>query len=145
MNNQIFVNLPVADLERAKQFYTTLGFTINEQFTNDQAACIVISESIYVMLLIKPFFQTFTSKTIIDASTSVQVLNALMCGSKDEVDGFLKKAIEGGGSQARDFRDLGFMYDVAVQDPDGHIWEIGWMNMEAVAAGEHMQPEAAQN
>jgi predicted lactoylglutathione lyase len=143
MNSKIFINLPVADLDRAKNFYTTLGFTVNEQFSDEKAACIVISEAIYVMLLTKPFFQTFTSKTIIDASSNVEVLNCLMGDSKEDVDNFLKKSLAGGGSQAREVRDQGFMYDVAVQDPDGHIWEYGWMNMEAFA---HQQPqEAAQN
>ncbi len=145
MNSKIFINLPVADLERSKKFYTTLGFTVNPQFSDDKAACIVISESIYVMLLMKPFFQTFTSKNIIDASSNVEVLNCLMGDKKEDVDDFLKKALEGGGRKSRDIRDQGFMYDVAVEDPDGHIWEYGWMNMNAVAAGEHMQPEASQN
>lgn len=144
MNSKIFVNLPVADLERAKTFYTTLGFSVNEQFSDEKAACIVISEAIYVMLLTKPFFQTFTSKNIIDASSNVEVLNCLMGDSKSDVDTFLKNALDGGGRQAREIRDQGFMYDVAVEDPDGHIWEYGWMNMDAVAAGEHMEPAAAQ-
>jgi len=143
MNDKIFINLPVADLDRAKTFYTTLGFTVNEQFSDEKACCIVISEAIYVMLLTKAFFQTFTSKTIIDAGSNVEVLNCLMGDSKEDVDNFLQKALSGGGSQARGTRDQGFMYDVAVQDPDGHIWEYGWMNMEAFA---HQQPqEAAQN
>lgn len=144
MNSKIFINLPVADLDRAKNFYTTLGFTVNEQFSDEKAACIVISEAIYVMLLTKPFFQTFTSKTIVDATSNVEVLNCLMGDTKEDVDSFLKKALDGGGSQAREIRDQGFMYDVAVQDPDGHIWEYGWMNMEAFAVAQQPQ-EAAQN
>ncbi len=139
MHTKIFVNLPVADLDRAKTFYTTLGFSVNPQFSDDKSACIVISEAIYVMLLTRPFFQTFTSKTIADTSGSVEVLNSLMGDTKEDVDEFLKKALAGGGRESRPVRDQGFMYDVAVEDPDGHIWEMGWMNMEAVAAGEHMQ------
>jgi predicted lactoylglutathione lyase len=141
MNTKVFINLPVADLERAKTFYTTLGFSVNPQWSNDDAACIVISESIYVMLLVKPFFQTFTQKTIIDAASNVEVLNSLLGDTKEEVDEFLKKALAGGGREARAVRDQGFMYDVAVEDPDGHIWEMGWMNMEAVNAGEHLQEQ----
>lgn len=145
MNSKIFVNLPVTDLDRAKTFYTTLGFTVNEQFSDEKAACIVISGAIYVMLLTKPFFSTFTSKTIADTSSSIEVLNCLMGDKKEDVDDFLKKALAGGGRQSREIRDQGFMYDVAVEDPDGHVWEMGWMNMDAVAAGEHMEPGAAQN
>jgi len=146
MNNQIFINLPVEDLERSKRFYTALGFNLNPQFSDEKAACMAMSEAIFVMLLTKPFFQTFTSKSIADTASSVEVLNSLLSAEKTGVDDFLKKAIEGGGRQSREVRDQGFMYDVAVEDPDGHIWEMGWMDMSAFGTGEHMpQPEAAQS
>ncbi len=145
MNSKIFVNLPVSDLDRAKTFYTTLGFTVNEQFSDEKAACIVVSESIYVMLLTRSFFSTFTTKKITDSSSSIEVLNCLMGDRKDDVDEFLKNALAGGGRQSRELRDQGFMYDVAVEDPDGHTWEMGWMNMEAMAAGAHTEAGTAEH
>jgi predicted lactoylglutathione lyase len=124
----IFVNLPVTDLERAKAFYSALGFDINQQFTDDKAACIVISDTIFAMLLTKEHFSTFTSKTIADTSTSVAAINALSRDSKDEVDAIADKALTSGGLQTNDPQDLGFMYSRSFQDPDGNMWEALWMD-----------------
>lgn len=141
MAQLIFINLPVQDLERSKAFYTALGFQINPQFTNEDAACVVISDTIYVMLLTHSFFQRFTHKEIADASRSTEVLNCLSAESRAGVDTLMQKAGEGGGRVARPVKDEGFMYGGAFEDPDGHIWEVMWMDMSQHA--EQMQPETA--
>jgi len=123
----IFVNLPVSDVKRARNFYTALGFTINEQYSNEQAACVVISESIYVMVLVKEFFATFTNKQIIDAHKQVETLLCLSTDSKDATDALVAKAVKGGG-KAGTPKDLGFMYQHGFEDPDGHIWELAFMS-----------------
>lgn len=132
MDTQIFVNLPVKDLETSKAFYEVLGFTINPQFTDETAACVVISDTIYVMLLSHDKANQFTSKKIADAHKTTEVLNALSVESKEAVDNFLDKALNNGGSEAGETQDLGFMYSRSFNDPDGHIWEVLWMDMEAV-------------
>ena len=128
MPTMIFVNLPVSDLERAKAFYSALGFDINQQFTDDKAACIVISDAIYAMLVTKPYFSTFTTKDIADTSISVAAINALSQDSKADVDAIADKALTSGGIQTSDPQDLGFMYSRSFQDPDGNMWEALWMD-----------------
>ncbi|MCA3822358.1 MAG: glyoxalase/bleomycin resistance/extradiol dioxygenase family protein, partial [Burkholderia sp.] len=98
MHKMVFINLPVADLPRSKAFYQALGFEVVPEYTNDMAACIKISETIFAMLLVRPFFQTFTGKTIIDPATQVQVLSCLSCESRAEVDAIVAKALAAGGS-----------------------------------------------
>ncbi len=132
MDTQIFVNLPVQDLEESKTFYEQLGFTINPQFTDETAACVVISDTIYVMLLTHDKAKQFTSKKIADAHETTEVLNALSTQSKEAVDEFVDKALNNGGTEAGETQDLGFMYSRSFNDPDGHIWEVLWMDMEAV-------------
>lgn len=128
MSTLIFVNLPVSDLERSKSFYLALGFEINPQFTDENAACIVISDTIFAMLLVKPFFSTFTSKEIADTSTTVAAINALSADSREDVDALADKAIAAGGTQTNEPQDLGFMYSRSFQDPDGNMWETLWMD-----------------
>ena len=128
MATKIFINLPVKDLERSKQFFTTLGFSINPQFSDHQAACVVISEHIYAMLLIEEYFATFTKKKIADATTSTEVLIALDAASREEVEQMIAKAIEGGGSIVNDPQDYGWMYQHSFADPDGHHWEVIYMD-----------------
>jgi predicted lactoylglutathione lyase len=128
MATSVFVNLPVQDLNRSVEFFTGLGYGVNPQFTNEEAACIVISDTIYVMLLVKPFFATFTSKQIVDASTGTEAIVALSTESRDEVDALFDRAIAAGGTGYGDGQDLGFMYQRAFQDPDGHQWEVLWMD-----------------
>ena len=128
MPTMIFVNLPVTDLERAKAFYSALGFGINQQFTDDKAACIVISDTIFAMIVTKPYFETFSPKTIADTSTSVAAINALSRDSKEEVDAIADKALTSGGLQTNEPQDLGFMYSRSFQDPDGNMWEALWMD-----------------
>lgn len=131
MSRQIFVNLPVKDLPRTKEFFTALGFTFNAQFTNDQGACMVVADTIYVMLLREDFFKTFTHKQIADTGTSTEVLVCLSCDSRAEVDQLVAKAVAAGGSAPRQAQDHGFMYAHGFEDPDGHIWELVWMDMTA--------------
>ncbi|MET0294307.1 MAG: VOC family protein, partial [Phenylobacterium sp.] len=120
----LFVNLPVKNLEVSKRFFNGLGFPTNDQFTNEQAACIVVEENISVMLLTEPFFRTFITGPISDPAKGVEVLNCLSCDSRAEVDETLAKALAGGGAEWRPTQDLGFMYSAAFRDPDGHVWEI---------------------
>ena len=130
MVGNIFVNLPVADVARTRDFFTGLGFAFNPQFSDDKALCMVLGEDKFVMLLRRDFFATFTRKPIADAATSTEVLLALQLGSRDEVDAMMETALRLGGTEARDPQDLGFMYSRAYQDPDGHIWEPFHMDPE---------------
>jgi predicted lactoylglutathione lyase len=122
---QIFVNLPVKDLARSKKFFGSLGFGFNPQFTDDNAACMVVEKDvIHVMLLAEPFFKTFTPRAIADAKKSTEVLVCLSCDSDAEVKDLVAKATKAGGKAVREAQDHGFMYQHAFEDPDGHIWEL---------------------
>lgn len=130
----IFVNLPVTDLPRSMTFYESVGFTNNPMFTNEQAAAMMWSDEIVVMLLTHDFWKTFTSKTIPDAHDTAQVLLCLGQGSKDAVEAIVGKAVAAGGkADPTPRQDLGFMYGRSFEDPDGHIWENAWMNPEAMS------------
>jgi hypothetical protein len=132
MATKVFINLPVKDLERSKEFFTKIGFTINPQFSSEKAACVVISEEIYAMILTEEFFKTFIpDKQISDASKTTEVLVALSADSKDAVNELADKALAAGGKVARDPEDHGFMFGRSFEDPDGHIWEVFWMDMSA--------------
>ena len=131
MHQQIFVNLPVNDLPESKAFFEALGMTINPQFTNDQAACVVIGENIYAMLLVKDFFKGFTGKPIADATRTTEALMCLSCESRAEVDSVVAKALKAGGTVPRPPQDHGFMYGHGFEDLDGHIWELAYMDMSA--------------
>ncbi len=133
MSNQIFVNLPVIDLDRSKEFFTKLGYSFNAQFTDENAACMIVSDSIYVMLLTHDFFQTFTPKEICDATKSTEVLVCLSFESREKVDETIRKAVAAGGTTYREPQDHGFMYQHGFQDLDGHIWEIIFMETDAVS------------
>lgn len=129
MSKMIFVNLPVRDVEKAKAFYVALGYDINPQFTDENAACVVASEAIHFMLLKREFFQGFTDKAICDTATHLETLLALSADSRAEVDAMLGKAIGAGGREAGSPRDYGFMYQRSFTDLDGHTFEIAYMNM----------------
>lgn len=130
MATKIFVNLPVKDLEKSKDFFSKIGFTINPQFTNDKAACVVISEDIYAMILKEEFFKTFIpKKEISNASKTTEVIVALSADSKEKVNELADKAMAAGAAEVRPSEDQGFMYGRSFQDPDGHIWEVFWMDM----------------
>ncbi|WII72612.1 VOC family protein [Bdellovibrio sp. 22V] len=128
MEKKIFVNLPVKDLKKSMQFFSQLGFEFNKQFTNEQGACMVISDSIFTMLLDEKFFKTFIKKEVSDAKKSTEVLIALSADSRKEVDEMVEKAVKAGGTTYRPPEDLGFMYQHAFEDLDGHIWEVFWMD-----------------
>ena len=133
MGRQIFVNLPVRDLSKSVAFFQALGFQFDPRFTSDQSACMVITEgSIYAMFLSHEYFQTFTSKHITDATTSTEVLIALSCETRHEVDDLVAKAVAAGGAIARAVNDHGFMYDHAFTDLDGHTWELAYMDMSGM-------------
>jgi predicted lactoylglutathione lyase len=139
----IFVNLPVTDLPRSMKFYEAVGFTNNPQFTNDQAAAMMWSDEIMVMLLRHDFWKTFTSKTIPDAHEVAQVLLCLSQDSQDEVNAMVGKAVTAGGKpDPTPKQDMGFMYGRSFEDPDGHIWENVWMNMDALPEGEMVAEQA---
>jgi predicted lactoylglutathione lyase len=132
MNKQIFVNLPVRDLDKSKAFFAALGYGFKPEFTNEKAAAMVIAEdSIYAMLLTEPFFKTFVDKPIVQAKEATEVLLCLSCESREEVDSLVAKAVAAGGRTPRPAQDHGFMYGQAFEDLDGHIWELVWMNKEA--------------
>ena len=128
MSTKIFVNLAVKDLERSKEFFKQLGFTFNPQFTDETAACMVIADDIYAMLLTHPKFKEYTKKDIADAHQTTEVLTCLSFDSKDKVNEVVDGAIAAGGTEARESQDYGFMYGRSFNDLDGHIWEIIWMD-----------------
>lgn len=132
MTRMIFVNLPVTNLQKSMAFYKSLGFHNNPQFTDDTAACMVWSEAIHVMLLTHAKWRTFTSRPIPPA-TSSEVMLALACDSREAVDAMNHAAAANGGSaDINPPQDLGFMYNRNLADPDGHVWEAMWMNLEAM-------------
>jgi uncharacterized protein len=128
MNKNIFVNLPVKDLDLSKAFFAKLGYTFNPQFTDDTAACMVISENIYAMLITHARFTDFTPKTIADSNKTTEVLIALSCESKEEVAKIADAAMAAGATEAKPPQDYGFMTVRSFNDLDGHIWEYLWMD-----------------
>jgi uncharacterized protein len=129
MAKKIFINLPVADLQKAMSFYTTIGFTNNPQFTDETAACMVLTEEIYVMLLTHTKFNEFTNKGIADTSKTASVINSLSVDHSTEVNAMVGKAIEAGGIEPVEAKDYGFMQQRSFEDLDGHLWEVGYMDM----------------
>jgi predicted lactoylglutathione lyase len=129
---KIFVNLPVKDLPKAMAFFSALGFEFNTQFTDDKAACMVVSDEAFVMLLSEPFFKTFLTRQICDTATHTEGLFALSCDSRAEVDDLVRKAVAAGGSHAMPPQDHGFMYGWSFYDVDGHHWEVVWMDPAAI-------------
>lgn len=128
----IFVNLCTGDLSASKKFFTELGFTINEQFSDDTTASVVISETIVVMVHTKDKYSQFTKKEIADSTTSSEVLVALSAESREKVDELVEKAVAAGGSVSGETQDHGFMYGRAFDDVDGHTFEVVWMDPAAV-------------
>lgn len=141
MTRMIFVNLPVTDLDRAKAFYEALGFTINPQFTDETAACVVVSEAIYFMILTREKFATFTDLPVGDPAKAVSVSSALSCDSREGVDRMTEAGLAHGGAEPRPATDYGFMYTRTLTDPDGNVLEPMFMDM---AAFEAAQSEAAR-
>ncbi|MBI3382703.1 MAG: VOC family protein [Aquabacterium sp.] len=131
MIRQIFVNLPVKDLPRSKAFFEALGLKFNPRFTNEHGASLEIAENIYAMLLVEPFFQGFTKLPICDAKKATEVLIALSCDSREEVQAMVSKAVAAGGTTPNEPKDHGFMYQHGFADLDGHQWEVFYMDMSA--------------
>lgn len=132
MATKIFVNLPVKDLNKSVEFFTKLGYTFNAQFTSADATSMIISEDIYVMLLVEKFFKTFIPTDIADTSTTTESLICLSADSRAAVDEMIQKAVAAGGTTYKEPQDHGFMYGHGYRDLDGHIWEIMWMDPAAV-------------
>jgi predicted lactoylglutathione lyase len=128
MPTKIFVNLPVKDLKKSMSFFKTLGYGFNEQFTDETAACMVITEDIYAMLLTEAKFKDFTRKPVADATKVTEVLTALSVESRARVDELVDTALKAGATEAREAMDYGFMYGRSFNDLDGHIWEIIYMD-----------------
>ena len=136
MSKLIFVNLPVTDLKRATAFYEAIGATKNPQFSDNTASCMVFSETIHVMLLTHDKFRQFTPKAIADARKVSEVLIAISADSRNGVDALVDKANPAGGkADPAPKQDHGFMYSRSLEDPDGHIWEVVWMDLAAATAG----------
>jgi predicted lactoylglutathione lyase len=131
----IFLNIAVRDLGVSKSFFEGLGFEFNPAFTNDDAACMVISQQAYAMLHTPGSFERFTLRPTADPTQSTEVILAISADSREEVDALADKALQIGGSPARDAEDYGFMYQRSFQDPDGHLWEVAWMDPQAIQDG----------
>jgi len=129
---KVFVNLAVRDLKKSMSFFSTLGFEFNPQFTDDTAACMILNDDAYVMLLSDPFFQTFTKRIPCDTTTHSEGMFALSCNSRDDVNEMVNRAVSAGGQHAMDPQDHGFMYGWSFYDLDGHHWEPLWMDPAAI-------------
>ena len=128
MPRNLYVNLPVKDLERTVDFFAALGFSFNPKFTDENATCMIINDSTSVMLLVESFFATFTKKPIVDAHAGTETLLAISLDSRADVDDFVAKALAKGASEYAEPRDLGFMYQRGIADLDGHQWEVFFMD-----------------
>lgn len=135
MATQIFVNLPVKNLDKSVAFFTRLGYSFNPQFTDKNATCMIVDDNIYVMLLVESFFKSFTPKPICDARQSTEVIVCLSCGSRDDVDDMVYKALAAGATTPKKPLDMGDMYQHGYQDLDGHLWELMYMQPHVVSIG----------
>ena len=124
MHSEIYINLPVKDLKRSVDFFKKLGYTFNQQFTDDNATCMELGGNLYAMLLTEKFFSSFTSKAITDTSQSTEVLTCVACSSKQQVDDLVARARAAGARVPRTAQDHGFMYSHGYEDLDGHTWEL---------------------
>jgi len=138
MNRKMFVNLAVGDLDRSVEFFTKLGFEFDPRFTDESATCMIVGDEAFVMLLVESRFQDFTKKQLADPATQTEAILSVSAESRDAVDELADTALEAGGSPANDPMDHGFMYGRSFDDPDGHIWEVIWMDPAAIE-----QPERA--
>jgi len=131
-SRKLFVNLAVEDLDRSVDFFTKLGFSFDQRFTDESATCMLVGEDAYVMLLVRPRFQDFTKKEIVDSTRQTEAIMALSADGREDVDDLADKALANGGSPANDPMEMDFMYGRSFHDPDGHLWEVFWMDMAAV-------------
>lgn len=128
MARQLFLNLPVKDLPRSVEFFTTLGFSFNPDFTDENATCMIINENSYVMLVVEAYFKTFSARPVPDAGSSAEAIVAFSVESREAVDEIIRSALTSGGSPSQEALDYGFMYTRSFQDPDAHLWEVFWMD-----------------
>jgi predicted lactoylglutathione lyase len=132
MKNQIFVNLPVKDLDKSRAFFASLGFSFNPQFSGENAACMVVADgSIQVMLVSEAFFKSLTGKPVVQAKEANEVIVCLSCDSREELDDLIARAVAAGGRTPHPPEDHGFMYDQGFEDLDGHLWNLVWMAPQA--------------
>ena len=131
MSRMLFVNLPVQDLTKSVEFFTSLGFEFNQQFSDEKATCMVVNEQACVMLLVRPFFSSFTTKGVPDPGVSTGAIMALSAQSREEVDSLVDQALALGGTLSNDPSDEGYMYGRSFFDLDGHAWEVMWMDPAA--------------
>lgn len=132
MTTQIFVNLPVKDLNETVDFFTKLGFAFNPQFTDENATCMIVNNDIFVMLLVEKFFKTFTKKELCDTTKDTEVIVALSTESREKVDQMINKVIEAGGKEHRKPQDHGWMYGRSFEDINGHLWEVIYLDKNAL-------------
>jgi len=142
-SRKIFVNLAVENLDRAVDFFTQLGFSFDPRFTDETATCMIVSDEAFVMLITKDRFKDFTKKELCDATTHTEAIVALSADSREQVDEFVQKALAMGGQPANDPMDMGVMYGWSFQDPDGHLWEVIWMDPSALQEGAVTETDAA--
>ncbi|WP_079474519.1 VOC family protein [Marinococcus halophilus] len=129
---QIFVNIPVKNLEASMEFFQNVGFSFEQRFTDENAACMVLGNGMYVMLLHEAFFQTFTNKSVVDTNTGAEAILAISADSKEQVNEIVQKALDAGGLPSNEPMDGGFMYGWSFQDIDGHLWEVMYTDEDAV-------------
>ena len=132
MSRKLFVNIAVEDLDRSVDFFTKLGFSFDKRFTDESATCMIVGEDAYAMLLVRERFQDFTKKEIVDSTRQTEAILALSAESREDVDQLADKALASGGSEANEPMEMDFMYGRSFHDPDGHLWEVFWMDMSAV-------------
>jgi len=128
---QIYINLAVRDLRKTIEFFSKLGFLFNPKFSDENAACMIINDQAFVMLLADPFFRTFTKRDLCDTSKYTEGLFAISCPTRDAVDELVKKAVASGAQYAMEPQDHGFMYGRSFYDLDGHHWEVLWMDPQS--------------
>ena len=128
----MFLNLAVEDLQRSITFFRVLGFEFDQRFTDETATCMVVSDHAFVMLLVRDRFRDFTKRDLADPRTHTEAITALSAESREDVDELVEKALGAGGSAANDPMDMGFMYGRSFYDPDGHLWEVVWMDVDAM-------------
>ncbi|WP_026585089.1 VOC family protein [Bacillus sp. J33] len=131
-SKNIFINLPVKDLNKSTNFFKELGFEFNPQFSDETTSCLIISDNIYALIMIEERFKGFSKKEIVDTTTSSEAIFCLSAESRDQVDELVNKALSSGGKSYSDHQDHGFMYIWGFQDLDGHIWEVAYMNESAI-------------
>lgn len=128
MARQLFVNLPVRNLDKSVEFFAALGFTFNPDYTDENATCLIVNDGACVMLLVEAYFKTFTSKDLADATGATEAIMTCSVDSREAVDEMVRQALTAGGAPSQEAQDYGFMYTHSFQDPDGHLWEVMWMD-----------------